>query len=51
MPYAAPEGLSMDLLRHADQVAIVKDTGALRQVVQERTRRAWEVHREADQAK
>ena len=34
----------MDILRHADQVSIIADTGTIKQTVRKRTQHAWELH-------
>lgn len=41
LPYADPTELAMDVMRHADEVDIVADTGRLAATVRERTQRAW----------
>ncbi len=35
-------------VRHADQVSITSDPGAIKQTVHERSRQAWELHREGE---
>jgi len=42
LPYTDPTELAMDVLRHADQVEIVADSGTLAATVRERTQRAWQ---------
>jgi hypothetical protein len=44
IPYTDPNELAMDILRHADQVSITADTGAVKGTVQKRTQQAWELH-------
>lgn len=44
VPYTDPNELAMDILRHADQVSIVADTGTIRSTVRKRTQQAWELH-------
>jgi len=44
VPYTDPNELAMDILRHADQVSIVSDTGTIRSTVRKRTQQAWELH-------
>lgn len=41
LPYTDPTELAMDVMRHADEVEIMADTGALADTVRERTQRAW----------
>jgi predicted DNA-binding transcriptional regulator YafY len=45
LPYTDPTELAMDVLRHADEVRIVEDSGPLRETVRDRARRAWAAHR------
>lgn len=42
VPYTDSTELAMDVLRHADEVAIVNDSGTLADAVNARIRRAWE---------
>lgn len=44
VPYTDPNELAMDILRHADQVSIIADTGTIKQTVRKRTQHAWELH-------
>jgi predicted DNA-binding transcriptional regulator YafY len=44
VPYTDPNELAMDVLRHAGQVSITADTGALGETVRQRTEQAFEVH-------
>ena len=44
VPYTDPNELAMDILRHADQVSITSDTGAIKETVRKRTQQAWELH-------
>jgi len=44
VPYTDPNELAMDILRHADQVSIIADGGAIKETVRKRTQRAWEKH-------
>ena len=44
VPYTDPNELAMDILRHADQVSIIADTGTIKQTVRKRTQQAWELH-------
>lgn len=44
IPYTDPNELAMDILRHADQVAMTDHTGSIRDTVRQRTQRAWELH-------
>ena len=41
LPYTDPTELAMDVMRHADEVSIVADSGNLADTVRERTQRAW----------
>jgi predicted DNA-binding transcriptional regulator YafY len=41
VPYTDPTELAMDILRHADAVHIVEDTGTVGQTVREKARTAW----------
>ena len=44
VPYTDPNELAMDILRHADQVSITADSGAIKETVRKRTQQAWELH-------
>lgn len=44
VPYTDPNELAMDILRHADQVSIIADTGTIKETVRKRTQQAWEMH-------
>lgn len=44
VPYTEPNELAMDILRHADQVSITADSGAIKETVRKRTQQAWEMH-------
>lgn len=44
VPYTDPNELAMDILRHADQVAILGDTGVVATTVLKRAQLAWEHH-------
>ena len=43
VPYTDATELAMDILRHAEDVSIVADTGNVRETVRKRTQLAWEV--------
>ena len=43
VPYTDPTELAMDILRHAEHVSIVADTGNIAQTVRKRTQLAWEL--------
>lgn len=44
VPYTDANELAMDILRHADQVSIIADTGTIKATVRRRTQQAWELH-------
>jgi predicted DNA-binding transcriptional regulator YafY len=44
VPYTDPTELAMDILRHADEVTIVSDSGGVRELVRRRMQRGWELH-------
>jgi hypothetical protein len=44
VPYTDPNELAMDILRHADQVSITADSGAVKETVRKRTQQAWDRH-------
>ncbi len=44
VPYTDPTELAMDILRNADEVSIVSDTGTVKETVRKRTQQAWELH-------
>lgn len=44
VPYTDPTELAMDILRHADEVTVVSDTGTVAEIVRRRMRRGWELH-------
>jgi predicted DNA-binding transcriptional regulator YafY len=44
VPYTDPNELAMDILRHADEVEVIADTGTVKAAVRERTQKAWALH-------